>query len=226
MSDPIPLGKDASEIAQSTTARSGTPLCRNAADHRLRHVRMDIALWDLRGRREGRPLWEMAGGPAGPPGPIAAASTQFPGRAVLQSVEGYLAAGYNAVKIKVGQPDLRKDVARVSAVRDLIGPEVTFMVDANYGLDVPQAIAIARAFPTFDLFWFEEPIDPDDFIGHADRRSNGMPLAMGENLHTVQEFVHAMRRSKLSLIQPTPPIAAASPAGCAWLFGRRANIPV
>lgn len=165
---------------------------------------VDIALWDLRGKREGRALWQLAGGA----GRTARAyrggiDLNFRVEQLLQNVEGYLAAGFDAVKIKVGQPTLEEDVARVKAVRELIGPEVTFMVDANYGFDVPQAIAAARAFQPFDLLWFEEPIEPDDYLGHAEiADATGMPLAMGENLHTVHEFGHALAQSKLSFIQP------------------------
>src|SRR5690606_12813069 len=101
--------------------------------------------------------------------------------------------GYTAVKIKVGQPTLEQDVARVRAVREMIGPDVTFMVDANYALDVPQAIAAAKAFAPYDIYWFEEPIEPDDSLGYATiADATGMPLAMGENLHTVHEFGYAL----------------------------------
>ena len=224
------LGKDAGEIAQiydgmlwhiHYVGRGGIAAFAISA--------CDIALWDLKGRRENHPLWRMVGGA----GRTAKAyrggiDLNLPLERLLQSVAGYLAAGYNAVKIKVGQPDLGSDVARVSAVRDLIGPDITFMVDANYGLDVPQAIAMARALMTFDIFWFEEPIVPDDFIGYSIiAEATGIPLAMGENLHVIEEFGHAIRWSKLSFIQPD-----ASNCGgiTGWLrvaeLARRANIPV
>ena len=77
------------------------------------------------------------------------------------------------------------------------------MVDANYALDEAQAIAAARAFQPFDLLWFEEPTLPDDYAAYgriAD--ATGMPLAMGENLHTALEFEQAFAQSKLSWIQP------------------------
>lgn len=165
---------------------------------------VDIALWDLKGKREGRALWEMAGGASTSARAYRGGiDLNFPLSQLLSSVEGYLAAGFNAVKIKVGQPTLAEDVERVRAVRELIGPDVTFMVDANYGFDVPQAIEAARAFAPFDLLWFEEPIEPDDFLGHAEiARTTGMPLAMGENLHTHHEFGYALAQAKLSFIQP------------------------
>lgn len=165
---------------------------------------LDIALWDLRGRRLGLPLWKMAGG-AGDRcrAYCGGIDLNFALDKLLASVRGYLERGFDGVKIKVGKPDLAEDVARVRAVRDLLGPDRALMVDANYALSVPQAIAAARAFAPFGLLWFEEPTIPDDYTGYATiAHASGMPLAMGENLHTEHEFGLAFAHSRLSFIQP------------------------
>jgi L-alanine-DL-glutamate epimerase-like enolase superfamily enzyme len=165
---------------------------------------IDIALWDLRGKRLGQPLWKMAGGAnARCKAYCGGIDLNFPLDKLLANVKGYLDRGFNGVKIKVGQPDLAEDVGRVRAVRNLIGPGNALMVDANYSMSVDQAIIAGKAFRAFDLVWFEEPTDPEDYAGYARiADATGMPLAMGENLHTLNEFDLAIAQAKLSFIQP------------------------
>jgi L-alanine-DL-glutamate epimerase-like enolase superfamily enzyme len=165
---------------------------------------VDIALWDIRCKEQDVPLWRLAGGA----GRVAKTyrggiDLNFPAERLVESVGSYLDEGFTAVKVKVGKPDLEEDVRRVAAVRDRIGRQTTFMVDANYALDVERAIAAARAFQEFDLLWFEEPIIPDDWFGYA-RIADAvpMPLAMGENLHIIDEFRMALDHSRLAYIQP------------------------
>ena len=165
---------------------------------------VDIALWDLRGKKNNKSLLTMAGGNnvscKAYRGGIDLGYSQ---PKLVESVSSYLDEGFNAVKIKVGHPDLSTDISRVQAVRHAIGPETVFMVDANYSYSVKQAINAAKRFEDYNIHWFEEPIIPDDFMGYADvSKFINIPLAMGENLHTEQEFLHAFQMSNLKFIQP------------------------
>jgi 3,6-anhydro-L-galactonate cycloisomerase len=120
-----------------------------------------IALWDIRGKRTGAPLSVMAGGAAqlckAYRGGI---DLKYLLERLLASVEGYLEAGFSGVKIKVDKDRLEEGTERVSAVRELIGPDIAFMVDANYALSVERAIAAAKAFKPYNIVWFEEPTIP------------------------------------------------------------------
>ncbi len=165
---------------------------------------IDIALWDLRGKRQGQPLVEMAGGAADRCGAYCGGiDLGFTLPKLLDSVQGYLDAGFDGVKIKIGQPSLAQDLDRIGAVRNLIGPDVAFMVDANYSMSEDQAITAATAFAPFDLLWFEEPVIPDNYSAYARiGLASGMAMAQGENLHIIHEFEMALRDGALSYIQP------------------------
>ncbi len=165
---------------------------------------VDIALWDLRGKKVGKPLWQMAGSAAKTCKAYGGGiDLAFPLPKLLQHVQGYLDAGLNAVKIKIGQPELADDIARIKAVRAQIGPDAGFAIDANYSLSVASAIELANAVKDQNILWFEEPVIPDNYKGYAEiTKATGMAVAQGENLHTIHEFEMAVEQCDLGFIQP------------------------
>ena len=200
---PFLIGQDATEVEKLT----------DAMDWHMHYVgrggilsfalsAVDIALWDARLKGAGQSLVQAAGGASDRCKAYAGGiDLGFDLPKLLESIQTYLDRGHNAVKIKIGQPKQEDDVARIAAVRELIGPDVTFMVDANYSMTVDQAIAMANAFKPYDITWFEEPIVPDAFEDFATiRKATGIPVSQGENLHTMHEFARALPH--VDFIQP------------------------
>lgn len=160
---------------------------------------VDIALWDLKARRAGLPLYQALGG-YDPRVPCYAGGIDLGLEldALLDQTEANLAKGFRAIKMKVGRAKLSQDVARVRAMRDHLGADFPLMADANMRWSVDQAIMAARALQACELVWLEEPTIPDDVPGHARiLRDGGVPIATGENLHTLHEFTHFMRAGGL-----------------------------
>jgi L-alanine-DL-glutamate epimerase-like enolase superfamily enzyme len=115
----------------------------------------DIALWDLRARRRGLPLWKLLGGHQPRVKAYAGGiDLQFPLDQLLRQTDDNLSRGFLAIKMKVGRPRLREDVERVGKMRERLGPDAPLMVDANMRWTADEAIRAARAFrPTTSSGW-------------------------------------------------------------------------
>jgi L-alanine-DL-glutamate epimerase-like enolase superfamily enzyme len=165
---------------------------------------VDIALWDLAARRLGQPLWRMLGG-FDPRVPCYAGGIDLDLSLddLLRQTDASVGRGFRAIKMKVGRPRLREDMERVRAMRRHLGDDVPLMVDANMRWTPDEAIRAARALAECEPVWLEEPTIPDDVAGHARIvREGGLPVAAGENLHTLWEFQHLITAGGVTYPEP------------------------
>ena len=165
---------------------------------------VDIALWDLKAKLAREPLWRLLGGHDNRVNVYAGGiDLEMPLDQLRQQTEENLCRGFRAVKMKVGHARLLDDIERVAAVRNCVGPDVHLMVDANMRWTVGQAIKASRAFSEYDVYWLEEPTNPDDVDGHRRIESEGrIPVAAGENLHTIYEFQKIISGNGVSFPEP------------------------
>ena len=151
---------------------------------------VDVALWDLKGNRLGTPLWRLLGG-ANPSVRAYAGNIDlnFPLDRLLEGGMASVEQGFRSVKMRLGRPTIAEDIARVESMRNHLPDDIEMMVDANEAWRVDQAVRAMTLLEPFDLVWLEEPIAPDNTAGYAHLRSLGkVPLAAGENHHTLAEF--------------------------------------
>ncbi|WP_369045909.1 L-talarate/galactarate dehydratase [Sinomonas sp. P10A9] len=200
--DPNDIGRIYEKLlwAGASVGRSGVATQAIAA--------LDIALYDLKAKRAGLPLAKLLGGYRDS---VRTYNTsggflQAPIEEVKERASRSLAEGIGGIKIKVGHPDHRVDLARVTAVREHLGPGVPLMVDANQQWDRAAAIRMGRAFEEFDLTWIEEPLDAYDAAGHAQLAASlDTPIATGEMLSSVAEHLALIEHRSVDIIQPDAP---------------------
>ncbi len=164
----------------------------------------DIALWDLKSKRAGLPLYRLLGG-FDPRVPCYAGGVDLDltPDALLRQTDDNLCKGFRAIKMKVGRARLSEDVERLAAMRNHLGDGFPLMVDANMKWTADIAIRAARAFGPYDPVWLEEPIPPDDMAAHARVvRDGGLPVATGENLRTLWEFRHLIASGGVTYPEP------------------------
>ena len=167
---------------------------------------IDIALWDLKGKVAGLPLYKLLGGFRDRVDTYIAGGYYEEGKGLRElaaEMEENVARGARAVKIKVGGLSINADVERVRVCRETIGPDVRLMVDANNAYRHYQAIEFARKAERYDLFWFEEPVEPDDYRGSREvTRATGVPIAAGENEYTRYGFRDLIEHRAVDILQP------------------------
>ncbi len=165
---------------------------------------IDTALWDLRARRLGLPLWKLAGG-AQPKVPVYSTEggwLHLSAEALVTESLQAKAQGFRGVKIKVGRPTIAEDMARLRAVREAVGTGFEIMTDANQCFTVSEAIRRARHYETVDLAWFEEPLPAEDLGGHERlSASTSLSIAVGESIYSLSHFREYLQRGACSIVQ-------------------------
>jgi L-alanine-DL-glutamate epimerase-like enolase superfamily enzyme len=168
---------------------------------------LDMALWDAVAKAEGVPLWRLLadrynGGAADEAAWVyAAGGYYYPGKdltALQDEMKRYLDLGYATVKMKIGGADLAEDLRRIEAVLKVVGKGEALAVDVNGRFDLDTALAYGDALERYGLRWYEEPVDPLDYLLHAAlaTRYKG-PLATGENLFSMQDARNLVRHGGL-----------------------------
>lgn len=165
---------------------------------------LDLALWDAEARSAGVSVSQTVGRQRERVRAYGSGvNLHYPLDELLAQVQRWIDAGYDAVKIKVGKPDLAEDIDRVGAVRELLGPDRKLMIDANQRWDLDRATTSVDALSHHGLAWIEEPLRADDLLGHAElARRIDVPIALGENLHTVHRFADFLRAGAAHIVQP------------------------
>ena len=203
------IGEDPSDIrriwnklawAGASAGRSGLATQAVAA--------VDIALWDLKAKRAGLPLAKLLGAHRDS---VACYNTSggflsTPVEQVAENARAAIGRGIGGIKVKVGQPDARLDLARVERVRSALGDGFPLMVDANQQWTRDTAARIGRDLEQYRLTWIEEPLDAYDAEGHAAlARDLVTPVATGEMLTSVAEHRELIRQRSADFLQPDAP---------------------
>ncbi|MDZ8201053.1 mandelate racemase/muconate lactonizing enzyme family protein [Microbacterium sp. SSW1-59] len=169
---------------------------------------LDLALWDAAARRADLPVSRMLGRRRDTVRSYGSGvNLHYPLDELAAQIRRWVDAGFDAVKVKVGKPDVAEDLERMRAVRDVLGPDRALMIDANQRWDLDRATRHLEVLAEVAPAWIEEPLRADDLAGHIElsRRlaaSSGIPIAVGENLHTAFRFDDVLRVGAAQIVQP------------------------
>ena len=163
---------------------------------------IDTACWDLRGKSLGKPVWQLLGGER-PTCPAYASALLWKSPAELAEEAARLVArGFRRVKMRLGYGG-EVDRAAVRAVREAIGPNCDVMCDGSMRYSLEDAATLAAFLSENNVFWFEEPFEPEDIDSYVALRSRvSVPLAAGENEFGLQGFRELIRAGALDIVQP------------------------
>ena len=163
---------------------------------------VDTALWDLRGKALGKPVWALLDGERTTCPAYASALLWNEIDALAEEAARHIEAGFRRVKMRLARGE-EYDTAAVRTVRTAIGPTNDLMVDASMRYHLELARRMGRFFEEQGVFWYEEPFAPEDLDTYTALRGTvGVPLAAGENEFGVQGFRELIRTGAVDIVQP------------------------
>jgi L-alanine-DL-glutamate epimerase-like enolase superfamily enzyme len=165
---------------------------------------IDMALWDIRGKATGWPLYKMLGGSAKPvPAYAGGVSLGYqPPEQLVEEAGVHVDLGYKAVKLRVGDNPAR-DIERIAAVREAFGEDLDILVDANTGYSVADVRKVMPWLEEYHVGWLEEPFPAHDYRSYEIAATYGIvPLAAGENHYTRFEFARVIEDGDIQILQP------------------------
>jgi D-galactarolactone cycloisomerase len=206
---PYLIGLDPTDI------EAGRQRIREASYLGWRNYWLEAAFWDIKGKVEGKPVWQVLGGLSGGRAEVYASTGEVhdPARRA-DEVLGLREAGFKTVKLRVHSFDPNEDIAQIATVRQAVGDSVELGVDANQGWrvalidDAPlwtlqRATDFARACAEHDIAWLEEPLDMYAWDDLAElRRRSGVAIAGGELNGGWHEFRTMLEKGSLDIYQP------------------------
>jgi D-galactarolactone cycloisomerase len=165
---------------------------------------IDMALWDIRGRAFGLPLYKLLGGRSKPiPAYAGGVSLGYQDpEALIAEARPHIEGGYKAVKLRIGDC-VARDVKRITAVRDAFADDLVILSDANTGYTAADARAAMPALDDLNVGWLEEPFPAHDYLSYRELARYGRtPLAAGENHYTRFEFNRVIEDGAITILQP------------------------
>ena len=168
---------------------------------------IDIALWDIMGQNLNVPVYKLLGGAYRDKVKVYATGfyrkkTHHQTEDLVKEAVKYIKNGFEAFKVKIGF-DLKEDVANVKAIRKAVGNDILIMIDANHAYDASTAINVGRRMEPYEIYWFEEPVPPEDIEGYIQvKRALNIPIAGGEAEFTKFGFRHLISNRAVDIVQP------------------------
>lgn len=213
---PALLGRDSGDIRRLTRQFVDEFVIRRVSgDFQSAWSAIEIALWDILGKRAGLPLHRLLGGAVRTDIPVyangwwwgASGIEEIVSRALAVVAQGYTALKWDPIpkghSLALARADEERAIANVRALRQAVGPEVKLLIDGHRRLAPSDAIRLSRRFASFDIGWYEEPCPPGDPAWTARvRRDTTIPVVAGETCATQHEMLRLLDEQAADIVNP------------------------